>query len=453
LHRAAESAKLGRVERARVEQATSEASAPAPLTAAGAVPLVLTPATALVLQRTIGNANVARLARAPRAAVAREPATAIPALSSDWDDISTYTDAAQNYRLGALWLQEDIEGLDPESDLAVRAQELIDDSQAYAKFYIDGGDKEINELFIDGVRQGLDDIRQMRRDIEWAKGAPRREAIRQAAAEAQRVAEEYRKLEPKLLDAARAAFRSDDDSLTGLADFLDKRGTELDVGLGIFEMSRDISGALMKAGNLELPPIGKFAEGLGKLNKGLTALNLALSLRGESGRTELDKGVKGIGIAAGMFSGLGTLLGASAHIGLYANLYLVPLTKACLEGVAKLGEHMHEQNKTWVEAFGAPGNYMVEPGGEPMWRYMTSVMKATSSKTVAEPPDDVAAYFFEHRAKLNIGVNAKSSLSELPISGIYGFREVDKEKFKSWIFNNRNAVWPMLYGSMKTGKG
>jgi hypothetical protein len=50
-------------------------------------------------------------------------------------------------------------------------------------------------------------------------------------------------------------------------------------------------------------------------------------------------------------------------------------------------------------------------------------------------------------------VNAKSSLSELPISGIYGFREVDKEKFKSWIFNNRNAVWPMLYGSMKTGKG
>ena len=442
------------MERAKVEEGTSEAPAAAASTAAGAIPTVLTPATALALQRTIGNANVARLARAPRAAVARAPAaTSIPALSSDWDDVRTYTDAAQNYRLGALWLQEDVEGLDPESDLAIRAQELISDSQAYAKFYIDGGDKEINELFIDGVREGLDDIRQMRRDIEWEKGAPRRDAIRRAAAEAERVAAEYRRLEPKLLDAARAAFRADDDSLKSLADFLDKHGTNLDIGLGIFEMSRDISGALMKAKGLDLPPIGKFADALGKLNKGLSALNLALSMRGEAGKTELDKGINGIGFAAGAFSALGTLLGASAHIGLYANLYLVPLTKACLEGVAKLGEHMHEQNKTWVEAFGSPGNYAVEPGGEPMWRYMTSVMKATSSKTVPEPSDDVAAYFFEHRAKFNIGVNAKSSLSELPISGIYGFREVDKEKFKSWIFNNRNAVWPMLYGSMKTGKG
>ena len=181
LHRAAGSAKLGPVERAKVEEGTSEAPAAAAPTAAGAIPTVLTPATALALQRTIGNANVARLA------VARAPAaTSIPALSSDWDDVRTYTDAAQNYRLGALWLQEDIEGLDPESDLAIRAQELIDDSQAYAKFYIDGGDKEIDELFIDGVRQGLDDIRQMRRDIEWEKGAPRRDAIRRAAAEAER---------------------------------------------------------------------------------------------------------------------------------------------------------------------------------------------------------------------------------------------------------------------------
>ena len=261
-----------------------------------------------------------------------------------------------------MWLSEDIEGLDPESDLAVRATELMEDSKAYAEWYIGAGDKAIDEMWIDGVREGLDDIRQMRRDIEWEKGAPRRDAIRRAAAEAERVAAEYRRLEPKLLDAARAAFRADDDSLKSLADFLDKHGTNLDIGLGIFEMSRDISGALMKAKGLDVPPIGKFADALGKLNKGLSALNLALSLRGEAGKTELDKGINGIGFAAGAFSALGTLLGASAHIGLYANLYLVPLTKACLEGVAKLGEHMHEQNKTWVEAFGAPGNYAGRAG-------------------------------------------------------------------------------------------
>ena len=372
---------------------------------------------------------------------------------SDWEDVATYTDAAQNYRIGSIWMQQDIEGMDPDSAIVKRAQELIEQSRNLAEWHIGAGDKAIDEIWVEGVRDGLDEIRQMRRDIKWAKDAPKREAIAKAAAEAERVAAEYKRLEPKLLDAARAAFRADDDSLKGLADFLDKYGTQLDIGLGIFEMSRDISGALMKAKGLDLPPIGKFADALGKLNKGISAINLALSMRGEAGKTELDKGINGIGFAAGAFSALGTLAGVSAHIGMYANLYLVPLTKACLEGVAKLGELMHEQNKTWVEAFGAPGNYYVEPGGEPMWRYMTSVMKATGSETVAEPSDEVAAYFYEHRAKLDVGVNAKSSLSELPIEGFIGFRAVDKPKFKRWIYNNRHAVWAMLYGSMKTGKG
>ena len=241
---------------------------------------------------------------------------------------------------------------------------------------------------------------------QYEKGAPKREAIAQAAAEAQRLVTEYKKLEPKLLDAARAAFRSDDDSLKGLAEFLDKYGTELDIGLGLFEMSRDITSALAKAKNLDVPPIGKLAAGMAKLNKGISAVNLALSMRGEAGRTELDRGMNGITFAAGAFSSLGTLFGVSAHIGLYSNLYLVPLTKACLEGVAKIAEHMHDQNKTWVEAFGAPGNYMVEPGGEPMWRYMTSVIKAKSEKSVAEPSDEVAAYFLEHRGLFDTGVNA-----------------------------------------------
>jgi hypothetical protein len=184
------------------------------------------------------------------------------------------------------------------------------------------------------------------------------------------VAHQGRRLEPKLLDAARAAFRAEDDSLAGLADFLDKYGTNLDIGLGIFEMSRDVTEKLMNAKGLEIPAIGKYAQGLTQLNKGVSAINLALSMRGEAGKTEIDKGIKGIGFAAGAFSSLGTMFGVSAHIGMWSNLYLVPLTKACLDGVAKLAGHMHEENKTWVEAFGAPGNYAVEPGGKPMWDYI-----------------------------------------------------------------------------------
>jgi len=414
---------------------------------------VLTPATALALQRTIGNANVVRLARAPRAAIARAPATVIEPLSPGMVEIETYTDIAQNYRLGAMWLKQDIKGMDADREMVKRAQELIESCEIQAENFIQGGDKPFAQDWAASVREGLEEIRQMRRDIAYEKGAPKREAIAQAAAEAQRLVTEYKKLEPKLLDAARAAFRSDDDSLKGLAEFLDKYGTELDIGLGLFEMSRDITSALAKAKNLDVPPIGKLAAGMAKLNKGISAVNLALSMRGEAGRTELDRGMNGISFAAGAFSSLGTLFGVSAHIGLYSNLYLVPLTKACLEGVAKIAEHMHDQNKTWVEAFGAPGNYMVEPGGEPMWRYMTSVVKAKSEKSVGEPSDEVAAYFMEHRGLFDTGVNATRAWAEMPTSGMWPRRSLDKEKFKAWIWRNRHAVWAMLYGSMKSGKG
>ena len=434
------------MERAPAERTTPEpAVEPTNGQSALGTPTVLTAATALALQRSIGNRNVVRIARAPAP-------TAIEPLSPGMDDIETYTDIAQNYRLGAIWLKQDIKGMDPDSEMVKRAAELIELAEAQAGNFIQGGEKPYDKGWAEGVRAGLDEIRQMRRELTYEKDAPKREAIAKAAAEAKRLVAEYKKLEPKLLDAARAAFRSDDDSLKALAEFLDKYGTELDIGLGLFEMSRDITSALAKAKNLDVPPIGKLAAGLAKLNKGISAVNLALSMRGEAGRTELDKGINGIGFAAGAFSSLGTLFGASAHIGLYANLYLVPLTKACLEGVAKLGEHMHDQNKTWVEAFGAPGNYMVEPGGEPMWRYMTSVMKAKGDTSVAEPSDEVAEYFMEHRGLFDTGVNATAAWAAMPTSGIWGLKKLDKAKFKEWIFRNRHAVWAMLYGSMKTGK-
>lgn len=62
---------LSSVERSRVEEGTSDAPASAAPAAplAAAVPAMLTPATALALQRTIGNANVVRLARAPQGQV------------------------------------------------------------------------------------------------------------------------------------------------------------------------------------------------------------------------------------------------------------------------------------------------------------------------------------------------------------------------------------------------
>ena len=168
-----------------------------------AVPGVLTPATALALQRTIGNANVARLARAPKAAIARAPATRQSSRSARVWPTSRPTRHRPELPAGSHVAQRGHQGdgcRPRDGQAGARADR---DRRTQAHNFIQGGDKPYDPGWADHVREGLEEIRQMRRDIQYEKDAPKREAIAKAAAEAQRLVTEYKKLEPKLLDAAR----------------------------------------------------------------------------------------------------------------------------------------------------------------------------------------------------------------------------------------------------------
>lgn len=397
------------------------------------------------LQSKLSNRQLARLAAQVRT-LARQPVDAPeqPYVEGPFGGELTQTEQlAAYYRLGAHQVESDLKGVTASESLSERARLWVDEVQAMADSLGSGKSRQLTKSDVERWELLWDEGAELRTDIAWAADEPARAAARRAAAEAERLAEEVKRLAPKMADSARAAFRAgDEDLLSSLADIT---GNVLDIGLGIQELSREIASKAASMSGTQLPAIGKYTEALGKLNKGLALVNLALSVSGKKGKTDLDEGLRWVGISAGAFSSLGTIAGLPAHMGLYANLYLVPLTKACIAGVQRIAEYRHEENKSWVEFIGEPGNYMVEPGGKPMWQFMVSVMRADEASDVPTPPAKVAEYFMDHRDDFNAGVGGHTGM---PTTG-WVFKDLDTSKFSSWVYYRRKQVWALLYGSMK----
>ena len=426
------------------------------------------------LQRTLGNHSVARLIQAGRDRslaslrpapgaggqvifrdAVKTPSEPQPSIEGPWGlPLTTAVQLAAYFRLGAANVSIKMSSIKGDKDLSTRGADYVDELKSWAAYYdplqltpLTKEDVKRANLLIDigvGLHGEMDKILQAEAD------GRNRDALWKVVEEAKRAAAETEKLAPKVADTARAAFKAGDESL--LADTADFVGNVTDIGLGIHELAKQTADFIAKSTiGVVAESVNKYTEALGKLNRGLAAINLALSLTGEKGKTELDEGLRWVGISAGAFSSIGTLVGLPAHMGLYANLYLVPLTKACIAGVQRIGEYVHIQNKSWVEFTGEPGNYNVEPGGKPMWDYMQKVMKASTAGDVPAPPTAIAEYFMDHEGAFEAG--AKSTI---PTTGtdfwIYDNRSVDRSEFGEWIFLRRKQIWAMLYGSMKTGK-
>jgi hypothetical protein len=426
-------------------QRPADERAPAPTGAAPADPRALLGA--------LGNRQLARLAKGEQV-LARDPAaggvaTKPPAkpdpIIGPWGiEIENPQALAAYFRVGAMQVESELKGIQADKDLTRRSEEWIKEANDWAHWFDTSPDKTLSDDDIRAAHKVLDERGVgLRKEIQYIADAPKRDALRRAAENAERVAKETEKLAPKMADTARAAFKSGDESL--LSDIADITGNVTDIGLGIHELARKISEEIADTRGIELPAVSKYTEALDKLNKGLAIINLGLSLAGEKGKTELDEGLRWVGISAGAFSSLGTIVGLPAHMGLYANLYLVPLTKACIAGVQRIGDLVHEENKSWVEFIGEPANYMVEPGGKPMWDFMLAVMRAKDEKGVPALSDEIAEYFEDHKGAFNAGA---ARGFDMPMSGMI-FKSLDRGEARSWIFYRRKQLWSMLYGSMK----
>ena len=385
----------------------------------------------------------------------KTPSEPQPSIVGPWGlALTTAVQLAAYFRLGAANVSGKLSSIKSDKDLSTRGEDYVDELKSWAAYYdplqltpLTKEDVKRANMLIDiGTRLHgeMDKILKAEADVQ------NRDALWKVVEEAKKAAAETERLAPKVADTARAAFKAGDESL--LADTADFVGNVTDIGLGIHELAKQTADFITKSTvGVVAESVNKYTAALGTLNKGLAAINLALSLTGEKGKTELDEGLRWVEVSASGFSSIGTLVGLPAHMGLYANLYLVPLTKACIAGVRRIGEYVHLQNKSWVEFSGEPANFNVEPGGKPMWDYMQHVMKASSADAVPVPPTAIADYFMDHEGAFEAGAKR-----DIPTTGtnfwIVDMRNVDQSEFGTWIFSRRKQVWAMLYGSMKTGK-
>ncbi len=268
---------------------------------------------------------------------------------------------------------------------------------------------------------------QVERDLESA-----REELARAGARLLQEKEELR-------DQMRSAFLSgDEDALAQVVNYI---GTVTDIGLGLHELSREMASAIVTARGGTIPQVSRYTEMLSVVNQILAAANLMYSLVNIQGPTELSTATNGINTVAGVFSSGGTLLGLSAHMGLYANLYLVPLTQAILANVnAILSRHLHELNVVAAHT-GFSLEMSSEPGGWRMYHFMLQVMR---DGVVPSPvPEEVADYLLDYSEMLERGAG-----SAVPTTGMLFWRDLDSASIGSWVLSNREALWSMFYGNM-----
>ena len=243
-------------------------------------------------------------------------------------------------------------------------------------------------------------------------------------------------------DALRAAYMTQDESkIAQVSNFI---GNALDIGLGIQELSRQMATAIADARQVTLPPSGRYTEMLGTVNRILAAGNLIYSIANMEAPTELGAAINQVNVLAGAFSAGTTLLSLSAHIGLYANLYLVPLVQIITTRLsAILDHHLHELNIVSA-ATGFPVEMSNEPGGWPMFNFIYAVMNASDSSGVPTPvPDQVESYMLSSREQLQAGTQ-----EEMPTTGWWFWRDLDTGRIQEWVFQHRQRIWAMLYGSM-----
>lgn len=354
-------------------------------------------------------------------------------------ELTTYAQLAAAAQLGIGMLQTDLREA-PAGPAADRAQEWVDGIGAWLPYLREQGEAPLTEAAVAQAELNLEEWRACREALAESKRAEVRRQMERVAAEARAAAQEAERLRPHLNDCLRAAYRTND---TGaIQSMASTVGSVLDIGIGLHDLARESATVVMELADLDVPAVGRYVTALNRLNQGLAVLNLAFSLAQTEATTQLEEGVRQMTVATGAFSSLATLAGLPAHMGLYANLYLVPMTNAIMAGIGRLTGLLQQENDLWVEIIGDIVRPDVEPGGRPMWDFMVQVMRLRSILDMPSIPEAVADYMVEHQDQISAGVG-----STLPTSGYFWWESLDTAEAEGWIYINRERIWAIFYGS------
>ena len=151
--------------------------------------------------------------------------------------------------------------------------------------------------------------------------------------------------------------------------------------------------------------------------------------------------------------------------GYLVTAYVGPMLGAIVSMMGKLQTQLIERNDEAAEFLGTPLYIGAEPGGEPMWNYMVTAMRASSSSEIPKPSGSIFEYFDDFREQFDEAGEAKyegelesyktdgrdefpTEAGAMPTESSYlVFTDVNAKKFPGWLFKNRQMVWTLLYGA------
>ena len=362
-------------------------------------------------------------------------------------------------RLSISQLRRDLEDVLDNPELRAEAEEWILGLESSLPFMQRRATEPLDQFWTGQAVLWGKEFHRLQAEIKASKRRKDERVIEARLARSQeKIAEAEARIEEerlKLNEEIRMAFHEGDEST--LAKIIDISGTVLDIGLSLHELTNMMREALVKLPEEEISLEVPFTQWLTRVNKFLAAVNLLYSVTHLDAPTELGASEKGIEAVTGGFTSLITLFGLPAHMALYADLYLVPLTRIVLERVDTLvTRHLQELNIVAVQT-GFSVEMSTYPGGWPMFNFMVQVKRAHSPEDIPAIPKEVEKYFLDQRKLLQAGTlkftgEGESEQppihSELPTTGWWFWRELDAGKIKDWIFAHRDELWILFFGDM-----
>lgn len=431
-------------------------------------PEARSPEHLLTLQQAAGNQAVGQFLQrnGPTTTTGADPTAPTVAFTLGGVTIATYSDATAALRLWCAQLGTESETLTEEKVAVPATLESTRERGLEHAELLAGGEAEPLD------RGNADDLRAWHANyikaINTARAAQALEAAaraRAAAAELQALADKLVELEPPLRDVQRARFRGGDED--GLLQTADAIANVLNTGLvakAAIEQTLDVAADLRAlassaAASSKAIDISRTVRTvlsvLDRINKAWAAFQLARAAIDlvSGSKTEMESARRGVAAMSTVVGAGGTLLNASAGFTLYTNLYLGPMTSACLSMLAKLEDLISKStNRAWIELGKLDFvNWSLEPGGRKMFDFMLQVMQAGSASQVPNPPETVDDYFVDNEDDFSAGVGSHGG--ELPTEGWWLWKKTDKPKIKRWAFKNREHLWAMLYGAARVPTG
>lgn len=360
----------------------------------------------------------------------------------------TYGELISIARLLAIGLREQLDEVPATETVYREAMDWINGVEGWQRLLRGREAEEISEAAAAQAQLWWDELQRLRTAIQRYKQDRIIRELRAAQGAVAGAAASLEEHRGELDEAMRAAFlRNDEEAIAQVSNFV---GNALDIGLGLQELSRDIASAIADARGATIPEASRYTRWLGKINRVLAAANLLYSLIQESPPTQLSTALGQVNTLAGAFSAGTTLLGLAPHIGLYANLYLVPAVQVITSNLDRiLGKHLHQLNIV-ASATGFPVDMSNEPGGWPLFYFMFDVMHASGPEGVPYPvPAEVERFLLSRREVISAGARPEEGQrAEMPTTGWWFWRRLDRAQIQQWVFQNRRSLWAMFYGSM-----